>query len=165
MKTVKAFRMMGGVQVGIEGHRGALPELWVIDRAFVCGPAPQASLVSVLGPITPEHVRTMEEALTSQEETDAKNWETSAREVEAFKARTSTKWGGYFHASNKAVQTWMGDKLADVTWVGRIYKVTTPSGGRSERFNFRAKGIDGRTWAGTAYTSSGDYVSMRVVKG
>jgi len=58
---------------------------------------------------------------------------------------------------------WTGRELARVTWAGNPYRCPA-IGGSSVRQNFRARGIDGRDWAGTYYTSSGDYCRMRPTK-
>jgi hypothetical protein len=144
--------------IGIEAHRDLIGQ-WVIDKAFRCGPEPRASV-----DLTSEILPRVYDFLETQEGVNARNAEASKQEVAEFKAQTSDKWFGYFNAANRAVQTWTGDKLADVTWTGPIYR-TPCFGGFSKRFNFRAKGVDGRGWAGTAYASSGDYVRMRVVTG
>lgn len=96
----------------------------------------------------------------------------STHEVEAFKARSSDRWFGYWRDAPTdtptelwvpTIRTFMGDRLADVTSWGREYR--SPGFGRSSvRRNFRAKGIDGREWYGVYYKSSGDYVRMRARK-
>jgi hypothetical protein len=108
---------------------------------------------------------------------DAYNRELSAKEVEAFKRGklkaifaywTQPKMGGVAERDAPPgtikITTWMGDTLATVTWVGREYHPPAFGSFPSTRINFRAKGIDGRTWAGTYYKSSGSYVRMRPVK-
>jgi len=97
--------------------------------------------------------------------TDEKNAATSKREVAEFKANQSPgKYFAYMSGDHKRITTWTGDKLADVTFYGQPYKVPA-FGWPSTRVNFRAKGIDGRNWAGTYFESSGSYVRMSPVKG
>jgi hypothetical protein len=94
------------------------------------------------------------------------NLQQSKQEVEDFKQGKALTYFAYFRdGTQPTITTFTGDKLADVTLLGHEYKV--PAFGRvpSTRVNFRAKGIDGRMWAGTYYKSSGDYVRMRVIKG
>lgn len=90
------------------------------------------------------------------------NEERSQAEVAAFRARKYTKYFAYWKDTNSGaiITTWMGDKLADVTWRGSVYN----SAWFSRRVNFRAKGIDGRMWHGIYYLSSGNYVRMSVSK-
>lgn len=111
---------------------------------------------------------------------DERNRVRSNAEVEAFKARHNDRWFGYWRDVDGTFQgpgnvgpvshriaeicTWMGDVLATVTWKGAEYSSPAFGGFPSKRINFRARGIDGRMWAGTYYKSSGDYVRMRVVK-
>ena len=97
--------------------------------------------------------------------------ETSAAEVAAF---LTDEPGPYFayHAPatlsglhrtevmGDRITTWTGDDLARVIHKGEPYR----SGFRDRRQNFRALGINGVTYAGTAYLSAGDYVRMRPVK-
>ena len=107
---------------------------------------------------------------TPASDIDECNRETSRAEVAAFKARDND--GRYFAYMGGAIpsgtiggtriQTWMGDELATVSWLGHVY--ASPGFYRpSKRQNFRALGIDGQTWSGTFYVSAGDYVRMRVV--
>lgn len=120
---------------------------------------------------------------------DARNRETSQREVEAFRSRSAGEHGtdivagwyfAYWHTPDKAtveantiagirtprtITTWMGDLLATVTWEGAPYQCPAFGGWPTTRVNFRAKGIDGREWCGTYYKSSGDYVRMRPMGG
>ena len=115
---------------------------------------------------------------TTKEESDARNAQLAADEVAAFEAKASDRWFAYWHNAPEApsdapyykrapeIRTWTGCVLATVVWVGKVYTSPTFGGwpGNGQRQNFRAKGIDGRNWAGTYYRSSGDYVRMRVVK-
>lgn len=100
---------------------------------------------------------------------DERNAATSAAEVAAFMAdppgpyfaywrevggyRDRLQWG--YH-----ITTWTGDLLATVQTVGIPY--TSNMGDR--RQSFRARGINGATYSGTAFLSAGDYVRMRPVK-
>jgi hypothetical protein len=100
------------------------------------------------------------------------NEERSAAEVAAFLADAPGPYVAYgfrkpsgldpicrLHHGDK-IGTWMGDRLATVTEAREPFHDNL--GGI--RQNFRAKGINGATYAGTAYLSSGDYVRMRPVK-
>jgi hypothetical protein len=55
----------------------------------------------------------------------------------------------------------MGDVLATVTEVFEPFRDNFDG----VRQNFRALGINGAVYSGTAYLSAGDYVRMRPVKG
>lgn len=104
--------------------------------------------------------------------TDERNAETSRREVAAFLADAPGPYVAYgatqpsgldpmrrLHYGD-SITTWTGDKLA------RVIESREPFhdnlGGI--RQNFRALGINGATYFGTAYLSAGDYVRMRPVK-
>jgi hypothetical protein len=98
------------------------------------------------------------------------NEEISAAEVAAFK---TDKPESYFAYRSKSlfqyrggtkwaeITTWTGEKLADVVHVGEAW--TSNMG--DKRQAFRARGVNGVTYSGTAYLSTGDYVRMRAVKG
>jgi hypothetical protein len=63
------------------------------------------------------------------------------------------------------VATWVGDRLAVVVWSGEPYSSGFgPFGGMGRRQSFRALGIDGGVYSGTAYLSNGDYVRMRRIR-
>ena len=81
-------------------------------------------------------------------------------EMAAFQQGKTNRVFAYWHKAAE-IRTWMGGILARITWTGNEY--SCPFGSR--RINFGARGIDGRTYSGTYYKSSGDYVRMRVVKG
>jgi hypothetical protein len=106
----------------------------------------------------------------SPAECDARNRKQAAQEVEAFRVRTADRVFAYWRdarpddpRSRAEITTWNGAHLARVVWQGRPYHC--PAFGRqSTRINFTAQGIDGRTWYGTYYQSSGDYVRMRAAR-
>lgn len=99
------------------------------------------------------------------------NEQRSAAEVAAFKADTPGPYFAY-HAGpafrprgermavGRRITTWMNDDLAAVIEAGDTFR----SAFGDTRQNFRALGINGVTYAGTAYLSAGDYVRMRAVK-
>src|SRR4029077_18868095 len=58
------------------------------------------------------------------------------------------------------ITTWMGDDLGRIVWVGRPFY----SSFSDRRQNFRALGVNGATYSGTAYLTAGDYVRMRPVR-
>lgn len=82
----------------------------------------------------------------------------SRQEVEAFKAKRPEHYFAYIDGAK--ITTWTGDELARVVWSGDRF--SDNFGGT--RRNFRARGINGVTYSGTAYVSAGDYVRMRAVK-
>lgn len=53
--------------------------------------------------------------------------------------------------------TWLGHRLADVTWLGQPYR----DGFGGLRQNLHATGIDGHSYYGTYFLSSGDYCRLR----
>lgn len=95
---------------------------------------------------------------------DEQNRRTSQREVECFKLGMKQRWFAYMGKDCTHITTWVGDVLAEVTWLGDPYKCPAFGGFGSTRVNFRARGIDGRNWYGTFYLSSGDYVRMQACK-
>ena len=110
----------------------------------------------------------------TQEAVDARNRATSAAEVAAFIADKPTPYFAYWSARGRwskpgvspelirgdEIQTWTGDKLARISWVGQPFS----SAFMDRRQNFRAEGINGVVYSGTAYLTAGDYVRMRAVK-
>jgi hypothetical protein len=102
------------------------------------------------------------------------NDQLNAAEVAAFMAEKPSPYFAYWNARGRwslpgvspelvpgdTITTWMGDKLAGITWTGNPFG----SSFGDRRQNFRAKGINGATYSGTAYLSAGDYVRMRAVK-
>lgn len=110
----------------------------------------------------------------TQSDVDARNRETSAREVAAFLAEKPDRYFAYWNARGRwsqpgvrpeliaddLITTWMGDELAKIVWTGNVFG----SGFGDRRQNFRALGVNGVTYSGTAYLTAGDYVRMRKVK-
>lgn len=102
------------------------------------------------------------------------NEERSAREVAAFLADPPGPYFAYWNARGRwslpgvpaalipgdTVTTWTGDKLATMTWTGEPFY----SSFSDRRQNFRAVGINGVHYSGTAYLTAGDYVRMRPLK-
>ncbi len=101
---------------------------------------------------------------------DGRNRALSRAEVENFKSDAPGPYFAYVkhHGAPRTdvsdrvwrgdwLTTWMGDKLATVYWTGDPFR----SSFGDRRQNFRALGINGATYYGTAYLSAGDYVRMR----
>lgn len=61
-----------------------------------------------------------------------------------------------------AVTTWTGEKLGDIVWCGRPYKMPA-FGGPSTRQNLRIQAINGLIYSAIYYKSSGDYCRMKVI--
>jgi hypothetical protein len=107
-------------------------------------------------------------------QTTMTNDERSALEVEAFKTDKPGPYFAYWNTRGRwakpgvspeliagdTITTWTGDELATMTWTGDPFY----SSFSDRRQNFRAKGINGVTYSGTAYLTAGDYVRMRPVK-
>ena len=102
-----------------------------------------------------------------------RNTATSAAEVAAFLADTPGPYFAYYKAASgwptagivrlvrgDKLTTWTGDTLGTIQSAGDPFRDNF--GGK--RQNFRALGINGATYAGTAYLSAGDYVRMRPVR-
>lgn len=100
------------------------------------------------------------------------NAEISRAEVAAFVAdvpdryfayhadrSTTAQMGRWADGIGATITTWTGDKLADVVERFPVYR----SNLGDRRQNFRARGINGATYSGTAYLDAGDYVRMRRV--
>lgn len=81
-----------------------------------------------------------------EKDVDARNRETSAREVRDFKARTEpVPYTAYLSSDGKRITTWMGETLATIASVG---KPAQAFGNRDKLTPFRAIGIDGRVYYG-----------------
>lgn len=96
---------------------------------------------------------------------DERNRATSAQEVADFKTDPPERYfayhsGGTLSHVGHDIVTWMGDNLAHVTERFPVYR--SNFGDRRQRF--RAVGINGCTYSGTAYLDAGDYVRIRKVK-
>ncbi len=100
------------------------------------------------------------------------NEQRSAAEAAAFIAEKPREYFAYgfchqsgldpirrLHCGDK-IGTWVGGKLATVTVAHPPHRDNFDG----VRQNFRALGINGLTYAGTAYLSAGDRVRMRAVK-
>lgn len=102
------------------------------------------------------------------------NDQRSAAEVAAFQADKPGPYFAYWTARGRwkrpgvepaliagdTITTWTGDMLATITWTGDPFY----SSFSDRRQNFRAEGINGATYSGTAYLTAGDYVRMRPVR-
>ena len=100
------------------------------------------------------------------------NKQRSADEVAAFMNDTPGPYFAYHNAKSSGldpvrrlhhgddITTWTGDRLA------RVIETNQPWRDNFDgiRQNFRARGINGVTYSGTAYLTAGDYVRMRPVK-
>lgn len=99
---------------------------------------------------------------------NVENSERSRLEILDFIADPPSKLFAYVqeqgHARSLAfVTTWTGDTLATVTWQGDPY--SCPAFGRSsERVNFRAVGVNGVSYSGIYYKSSGNYCRLTKTK-
>lgn len=94
------------------------------------------------------------------------NEDRSLVEVYEFEHMDAGK-DGYmaYWKDGRVIVNWMGAVLAEILHQGGSYRSPAFGGRGSERVNFRALGIDGHTYSGTYYKSSGDYVRMKRVKG
>jgi hypothetical protein len=91
---------------------------------------------------------------------DVTNDERSALEVFDFITNPPEKYFLYINEANRTATTWTGDVLGQVSF-GREYRDNF--GGR--RVPITVRGINGRTYHGTYFKSSGDYARIRVQKG
>ncbi len=94
-----------------------------------------------------------------QTETDRKNAETSAREVEAFKIHPPVKYFLYVNAPQMIVTTWTGEYLG---WcrLGTTYRDNF--GGTRRSIEVHA--ISGKRYHGTYFESAGDYARITQYK-
>jgi hypothetical protein len=102
------------------------------------------------------------------------NDERSKVEVAAFMQEKPDRYFAYWNARGRwsrpgepaalipgdTITTWPGDVLATITWTGEVFA----SSFSDRRQSFRARGINGVTYSGTAYLTAGDYVRMRAVR-
>lgn len=104
------------------------------------------------------------------------NEQRSAAEVAAFIAEKPARYFAYHDAQRSGVDpitrlhvgdkitTWTGDELATVIgWPRDPFGAPYRSNMDDVRQAFRARGINGVTYSGTAYLSAGDYVRMTAV--
>jgi hypothetical protein len=88
------------------------------------------------------------------------NDERSALEVFEFCTNPPDKYFLYINEKNHTATTWTGETLGRV-FLGREYRDNF--GGR--RVPITVRGINGLTYHGTYFKSSGDYARVRVKKG
>jgi hypothetical protein len=88
------------------------------------------------------------------------NEERSALEVFEFVTNPPDKYFLYIREEDRTATTWTGDKLGNVLF-GREYRDNF--GGR--RVPITVRGINGKTYHGTYYKSSGNYARIRAKKG
>jgi len=91
---------------------------------------------------------------------DVSNEERSALEVFEFVTNPPDKYFLYINEKNRTATTWTGEKLGDVGF-GCEYRDNF--GGK--RVPITVYAINGRTYHGTYYKSSGDYARIRAKKG
>jgi hypothetical protein len=91
---------------------------------------------------------------------DVTNDERSALEVFEFVTNPPGNYFLYINEANRTATTWTGDVLGQVSF-GREYRDNF--GGK--RVPVAIRGINGLTYRGTYFKSSGDYARIRVQKG
>jgi hypothetical protein len=91
---------------------------------------------------------------------DVTNEERSALEVFEFVTNPPDKYFLYINEANRTATTWTGETLGQVSF-GSEYRDNF--GGKRAPITIRA--INGRTYHGTYFKSSGDYARIRVQKG
>ena len=87
------------------------------------------------------------------------NDELSAMEVYEFITDPPVKYFLYVDVKQSIVTTWTGDKLGDC-WLGRKYR--SNMGDTRQSIDIHA--INGKHYAGTFFTSAGDYARVKVCK-
>jgi len=90
---------------------------------------------------------------------DVSNEERSALEVFDFVTNPPDKYFLYINEKNATATTWTGNVLGNVSF-GREYRDSF--GGRRVPVTVRA--INGRTYRGTYFKSSGDYARIKAAK-
>lgn len=90
------------------------------------------------------------------------NEERSAVEVFDFVTNPPDRYFLYINHDKRLATTWTGDKLGDVAF-GDEYHCPA-FGWRSTRVPVTIKAINGRTYYGTWFKSSGDYARIRAAK-
>lgn len=87
------------------------------------------------------------------------NEETSVIEVWEFLNNIPKKYFSYIDEDKQEMITWTGQKLGDVSF-GKEYRDNF--GGR--RVPISVKGINGKSYYGTYYKSSGNYCNIKLYK-
>jgi hypothetical protein len=77
-----------------------------------------------------------------------------------FVANPPDKYFLYISEADRTATTWTGEKLGDVSF-GREFRDNF--GGKRQPINVRA--VNGKTYHGTYYKSSGNYARIRAAKG
>lgn len=94
---------------------------------------------------------------------DVTNDERSALEVFEFCTNPPDKYFLYINEEKRIATTWTGDMLGHVVF-GREYRTPVFGGFSSRRVPVTIRAINGKTYHGTYYKSSGDYARVRVSK-
>jgi hypothetical protein len=94
---------------------------------------------------------------------DVSNEERSALEVFEFVQNPPDKYFLYINETTYAATTWTGDKFGDVRF-GRAYKCPAFGGFSSTRVPVTIRAINGVTYHGTYYKSSGSFARIRQSK-
>jgi hypothetical protein len=84
-------------------------------------------------------------------------------EVYEFVHNLPQKYFLYVNEEKRVVTTFNGEQLGTITLLGAPYKAPA-FGGYSTRQSIKIKAINGLTYSGTYYTSSGNYARIKAVK-
>lgn len=88
------------------------------------------------------------------------NRQRSSLEVKFFKEDKPDRYFAYVNPDKKQITTWTGQKLGTIERLGPEYRDNL--GGT--RQNLRVKAVNGKTYSGTYYKSSGDYARLKAVR-
>lgn len=97
--------------------------------------------------------------MTPQEEVDARNKETSRKEVEAWLTSPPDRYFAYVDGKRGLLTTWVGDVLGSI----RFHTHYRSSFG-DWRWSIRVVGSNGHNYYGTYYESAGDYCRIKRCK-
>jgi hypothetical protein len=93
---------------------------------------------------------------------EVSNDERSSLEVFDFVNDPPAKYFLYINEKDKLATTWTGEKLGHV-YFGRTYH-SPAFGGHSVRVPVTVRAINGKTYHGTYYKSSGDFARVKISK-